>query len=154
MGIRDRAGQALARTVVGALSAWERVESGVAWNMLSPGFIEDPHTSYRALREKSPVHRSRVTRGWIFSRYDDVLALLRDRRLSSDFRHSALWPRLEKMQLRAGRTREELEQPTMLNSDPPRHTRLRGLVSKAFTPRAVHALEGRMVPRRTRCSDG
>ncbi len=145
MGIGDRARAALTRTVLGTLSAWERLESGVAWNMLSPGFLEDPHSVYRALREKSPVHRSRITRGWVFSRYDDVLALLRDRRVSSDFRHSAQWPRLEKLQLKAGRTLDELEQPTMLNSDPPRHTRLRGLVSKAFTPRAVRALEGRMV---------
>jgi cytochrome P450 len=91
------------------------------------------------------VHRSRLTRGWIFSRYDHCLQILRDRRLSSDFRHSNLWPRTVKMQLAAGRTEEELDRPTMLNSDPPRHTRLRGLVSKAFTPRAVRALEGRMV---------
>ena len=46
----------------------------------------------------------------------------------------------ERAQLRAGRTAEELREPTMLNSDPPRHTRLRGLVNKAFTPRAVRAL--------------
>ncbi len=145
MSAADRVRAAVGRTLVGSLSLWERLESGVSWNLTSRGFLEDPQPSYRRLREKSPVHRSRLVRGWVFSRYDDCLALLRDRRLSSDFRHSKMWARALKMQLAAGRTLEELERPTMLNSDPPRHTRLRGLVSKAFTPRAVRALEGRMV---------
>ena len=83
-------------------------------------------------------------RGWAFTRYDDVFALFRDRRLSADLRNQAIWPRIKRAQLRAGRAEQELERPTMLNSDPPRHTRLRGLVNKAFTPRAVRALEERM----------
>ena len=145
MGFRERVSAGIGRGFGAVMSGWEQLESGVSWNMLSPGFVENPHPAYRALREKSPVHRSRISRGWIFSRYADVLALFRDRRLSSDPRHSRQYPRIEKMQLQAGRTREELGQPTMLNSDPPRHTRLRGLVNKAFTPRAVRALEGRMV---------
>jgi len=144
MKIAEKLRFAAFRSVAGALGTWERMESGIAFDMMSPSFLEDPHSVYRALRENDPVHRARQIRGWLFTRYDDVLALLRDERMSSDFRHNTNYPRMKKAQLRAGRTEEELERPTMLNSDAPRHTRLRGLVNKAFTPRAVRALEGRM----------
>ena len=144
MTATERLRHVLARTVMGGLAAWERAESGVSWNMMAPGFLEDPHSVYRALRENDPVHRSRQVRGWLFTRYDDVLALFRDARLSANFINQAGFDRMKKAQLKAGRTEEELMRPTMLNSDPPRHTRLRGLVSKAFTPRAIRALEGRM----------
>ena len=144
MKLRENLQQTAFRTLTGALIAWEKLESGVTWNPAAARFVEDPYPFYRALREKDPVHRSRLTGGWGFTRYADVLELLSDSRLSSDFRNQSRWPRIKKALLRAGRTAEEIEQPTMLNSDPPRHTRLRGLVSKAFTPRAVRALEGRM----------
>ena len=145
MSIRERATELAGRGVVGALGLWERLESGISYNPIGPAFLADPHPVYRALREKDPVHRSRLMGGWVFSHYADVRELLGDDRVSSDMRHSNQWPRIQKAQLRAGRTAEELEHPTMLNSDPPRHTRLRGLVNKAFTPRAVRALEPRML---------
>ncbi len=144
MKLREQLQQTAFRTLTGALIAWEKLESGVTWNPAAARFVEDPYPFYRALRERDPVHRSRLTGGWGFTRYADVLELLSDSRLSSDFRKQSRWPRIKKALLRSGRTEEEIEQPTMLNSDPPRHTRLRGLVSKAFTPRAVRALEGRM----------
>ncbi len=145
MRVRERMQQLAGRAVLGGLSAWERLESGVAFTFGGQGFLEDPHSVYRELRERDPVHRSRLVRGWVFTRYDDCVSLFRDSRLSADFRNQAMFPRIKKAQLKAGRTEEELDRPTMLNSDPPRHTRLRGLVSKAFTPRAVSALEDRMV---------
>ncbi len=145
MRVRERMQQLAGRAVLGGLSAWERLESGVAFTFGGQGFLEDPHSVYRELRERDPVHRSRLVRGWVFTRYDDCVSLFRDSRLSADFRNQAMFPRMKKAQLKAGRTEEELDRPTMLNSDPPRHTRLRGLVSKAFTPRAVSALEDRMV---------
>jgi len=145
MRVGERMRQLTARILMGAMYTWERLESGVAYSFGAPAFMEDPHSVYRALRERQPVHRSRLVRGWVFTRHADCLALFRDARLSADFRNQAFYSRLKKAQLKAGRTEEELQRPTMLNSDPPRHTRLRGLVSKAFTPRAVRSLEGRMV---------
>jgi cytochrome P450 len=144
MNAREYVRSIIGRTVIGGLSTWERLESGVAYNIGTRAFMEDPHAVYRALRERDPVHRSRMLRGWVFTRYDDVSALFRDSRMSANFVHQAGFERMKKIQLKAGRTEDEFERPTMLNSDPPRHTRLRGLVSKAFTPRAVQALEGRM----------
>ncbi len=144
MTLAERSRAIMTRVFVGVVSVWERLESGVAFSLGGPGFVEDPHSVYKRLRERDPVHRSRLLRGWVFTRYEDVLALMRDSRLSADFRNQAVWPRIRRVNLRAGRTEEELANPTMLNSDVPRHTRLRGLVNKAFTPRAVRALEGRM----------
>jgi pimeloyl-[acyl-carrier protein] synthase len=141
---RDRLNQLLVTTAMNAMHGWERATTGVAYSLGSRAFMEDPHAVYRALREKSPVHRSRMLSGWVFTRYDDVLTLFRDTRLSADGRNQARWERIKKGQLKAGRTEEELSRPTMLTSDPPRHTRLRGLVSKAFTPRAVSGLAVRM----------
>ena len=123
---------------------WERLESGIAFDPRRADVRQDPYPLYRALRETSPVHRTRLAGGWIVTRYDDVLAGLHNGGLSSDQRHSARWPRLKKMQLEAGRTEQQLENPTMLTSDAPRHTRLRGLVSKAFTPRAIGNIEPRI----------
>ena len=96
--------------------------------------------AYRRLHETDPVHRSRISGGWVFVRYDDVLALLNDRRLSSDLRNLPFWPRMKKAWISSGRTEEELNQPPMLNSDPPRHTRLRALVNRAFTATAPNQL--------------
>ncbi len=144
MGISDRARRAVGRGIVNGLGLWERLESGLFFNPTGADFIENPHPLYRRLREERPVHRSRLTRGWVFSGYDDVRELFGDRRLSSDFRHGRDWARIRRAQLRAGASESELENPSMLSSDPPRHTRLRGLVNKAFTPRAVKALERRM----------
>ena len=64
------------RTVLGGLGLWERLESGVSYNLASADFLEAPHPVYRALREDDPVHRSRLVRGWVFTRYDDVQTLL------------------------------------------------------------------------------
>jgi cytochrome P450 len=71
---------------------------------------------------------------WVVSRYADVLAVLKDDRFSNDFTSKLPW---------TPRTTRPLTH-TMLNRDPPDHTRLRGLVNKAFTPRVVEAMHGRV----------
>ncbi len=86
--------------------------------------IANPYAWYSQLRETSPVYYDPLRRNWLISRYEDVAGLLRD-----DDRLTA-----------------EQEGPvgSMLGSDPPRHTRLRNTVLKAFTPRAVRKLEPRI----------
>ena len=106
---------------MGALLAWERLESGVAYNPVSDEASTDPYAVYRRLRDKDPIHRMRLVDAWVLSRYEDADAMLRDHdRFSAEDRrfHDA------------GLT-------TMLDIDPPDHTRLRALVSRAFTPRSV-----------------
>ena len=119
----------------GAATAPERWRSGVAYNPLSARMLRDPYPTYTRLRDRAPVHRSRLLGAWVFTRYADVEAVLRDyRRFSNRPNRVAL-----------SRRRRSFRPPradwTMLFLDPPDHTRLRALVNQAFTPRAVDALE-------------
>ena len=116
----------------------ERWRSGVAYNPLSAGMAQDPYPVYAALRERDPVHRSRLMNAWLFSRHADIDAILRDQRnFASDPRKGTLSPRQAKLLPPA-------EEFTLLFLDPPDHTRLRALVNKAFTRRAVSAIEPRL----------
>ncbi|WDM17073.1 cytochrome P450 [Streptomyces lavenduligriseus] len=111
---------------------------------VDPGeLFEDPYGVYGRLREEGPVHRITGTDGlpaWLVTRYDDVRQALADPRLSLDkrnatqggYRGMSLPPALD---------------ANLLNMDPPDHTRIRRMVSKAFTPRRVEAL--RVPVRRT-----
>ncbi|MFD1660075.1 cytochrome P450 [Streptomyces caeni] len=108
-----------------------------------PAFVADPFPLYRQLREEGPVRRAVIAGGleaWLVTRYEDGLAALCDPRLGSDI-HDASDPRLLR-QLPA--TERESMLRTMLRADPPDHTRLRRLVSKAFTARRVAELRPRV----------
>ncbi|MFE0516739.1 cytochrome P450 [Streptomyces sp. NPDC058964] len=108
-----------------------------------PSFVMDPFPFYGQLREDGPVRRAILAGGleaWLVTRYEDSLAALSDPRLSSDIR-DASDPRL--MQ-RLPTTERESFLSNMLRADPPDHTRLRRLVSKAFTARRVAELRPRV----------
>ncbi len=135
---------ALMRGAIGAAKAYEQMRSGVSYIPADRAHQLDPYSSYARLRERDPVHMSPLLGGYILSRYGDCLSALRDPRFSSDIRNSRRFRSLRRGFLRAGGDPVRLENPPMLQSDPPRHTRLRTLVNKAFTPRAVAALEPRI----------
>jgi cytochrome P450 len=108
----------------------------------APGFTDDPYPQYTALRGGAPAGRHPLG-FWLLTRYEDVSGLLRaglsveDRNITDR----------ELIELREQLYGEELGRPrgiSMLDRDPPDHTRLRRLVSKAFTPRAVEALRPRI----------
>ncbi len=121
--------------VVQALAARERLESGVAFNFFSRRLLADPYPIYHRLQTRDPVHRSRFIKGWVLSRHEDIDAVLRDHRRFGNDRVST----------RDANLRFDAEEPrSMLYRDPPDHTRLRSLVSKAFTPRAVRDLRPRI----------
>ncbi|MBG7699328.1 cytochrome P450 [Streptomyces sp. MC1] len=108
-----------------------------------PAFVADPFPLYRRLREEGPVRRAIIAGGldaWLVTRYEDGLAALSDPRLSSDVR-DASDPRLVEQLPEFER---ESMLSTMLRSDPPDHTRLRRLVSKAFTARRIAELRPRI----------
>jgi cytochrome P450 len=115
----------------------------LAFNPFLPEVHEDPYPLYHQLRTEDPVHRSPLG-FWVLTRHADVLGVLRDPRMSRDPRRS------ERMEsLRASAEVDELlseeeAAPSMLFVDPPDHTRLRALVSKAFTPAAVERLRPRV----------
>ncbi len=107
--------------------------SDVEFNPFLPEFIADPYPFYRRLRELEPVHRSGLG-FWVLTRYDDVVALLRDPRFGRDRYQGLLQARFGDEGTSGGLS------GSMLFRDPPDHTRLRALVNKAFTPRAVEAM--------------
>lgn len=103
---------------------------------LQGDLMKHPHDAYQHLRDTAPVQRIAGPTGepaWLVTRYDDVRSALTDPRLSLDkanaaegsYRGLSLPPALE---------------ANLLNMDPPDHTRIRKLVSRAFTPRRVDAL--------------
>src|SRR5687768_6548714 len=107
----------------------------VQFNPLDPEFIADPYPTYHRLRTEDPVHQSPLG-FWVLTRYDDVVSLLRDPRMGKEGIEAAIAARYGVISSGGGLS--------MLVRDPPDHTRLRSLVSKAFTPRVVEVLRPRI----------
>ncbi len=109
--------------------------------ILTPSPDHDPYPAYRALREVAPVYHAEGAGVWCLSRYDDTKAILHDRRFGRgrDRRVGTLSALTGAADAR-GRERLASMSETMLFADPPEHGRLRGLVSRAFTPRRIEAL--------------
>jgi cytochrome P450 len=114
---------------------------GARYELLDPSVLQDPYPLYRQMRDEAPVYRDRRFMGWILTRYDDVLAVLRDPRVSSQ-RPLATEPVGRSLASIATEVREirQFQGRWMMHLDPPEHTRLRTLVSKAFTATRVEAL--------------
>ena len=106
-----------------------------AARLFGPEMLADPYPFYHRLRAADPVHRDAANNTWVLTRYDDVAAVLRNPAVSSE--------RIRPLQQDAPPEFQAFlafRADTMLNADPPKHTRLRLLVSKAFTPAAVEQL--------------
>jgi cytochrome P450 len=110
--------------------------STVLFDPRDPEFIADPYPTYHRLRTEDPVHLSPLG-FWVLTRYEDVVAVLRDPRFVKEPIASYLAERL-------GASATSGFGISMLDRDPPNHTRLRSLVSKAFTPRVVEGLRPRV----------
>ncbi len=108
------------------------------FNPFTPGFDENPYKHYQTVRDTNPVHEHPMG-FWFVSRHADVSALLRDARLSVADHNLADGPMREQFEQLIGDAPVKLV--TMMDSDPPDHTRLRSLVGKVFTPRSIAALE-------------
>lgn len=113
------------------------------FNPMSPGFLADPYSMYRDLLEHNPVSWNAMMEVWVLARYEDVDFVLTHPTMSADRQRAR--NRFAQM---AAEQQQEFgpfsRAQTMLSSDPPQHTRLRRLVSKAFTPRAVEDLRPRI----------
>ena len=112
---------------------------------LTPAFLADPYPFYRRLRSEAPVYWSERLSSWILTRYSDVVAALREPgRLSNAGRMATL---LDKLPETLRPNLELLYQHYsvgLIFSDPPDHTRLRALVTKAFTPAMVERMRPRI----------
>jgi cytochrome P450 len=102
-----------------------------------PEFKADPYPFYARMREEAPVFRLSIPflpQFWLLTRYDDIVAMLKDERSSRDLLAKLPWfPRFARPLL-----------DNMLGREPPDHGRLRKLVSMAFTPRRIDELRGQV----------
>ncbi|MEV4556989.1 cytochrome P450 [Kitasatospora sp. NPDC049285] len=109
-------------------------------------FAADPYPAYAWLRQHAPVHRTTLPSGveaWLVTRYADARQALADARLSKNpAHHSGQAHRTGRVGIPGERQADLMTH--LLNIDPPDHTRLRRLVSKAFTPRRVAEFEPRV----------
>lgn len=103
-------------------------------DLLRPDILANPYPVFRRLRLEDPIHADPSGQGWVISRYDDVATALTDRRFSAE---RAAPRNGEKSQANPVQAALALQ---MLFQDPPNHTRLRALFSKAFTPHRVESL--------------
>ncbi|MFD9463594.1 cytochrome P450 [Streptomyces sp. NPDC060027] len=118
------------------------LETSQAFDPWDPAFVADPYPAYEELRARGRVHYYEPTNQWLVPHHADVSALLRDRRLGRTYQHRFTHEDF-------GRTAPPPEQEPfhvlndhgMLDLEPPDHTRIRRLVSKAFTPRTVERLK-------------
>ncbi|MFG3010137.1 cytochrome P450 [Streptomyces cinerochromogenes] len=116
--------------------------SDLAFDPWDPAFVADPYPAYAELRARGRVVRYEPTDQWLVPHHADVSALLRDRRLGRTYQHRFGHEEF-------GRTPpppehepfHTLNDHGMLDLEPPDHTRIRRLVSKAFTPRTVERLK-------------
>lgn len=104
---------------------------------LSAEFLDDPYPTYRALRDRDPVHRM-PDGSYFLTRYDDCLAVYRD---------TTTWSSDKKLDFRpnfGSSLLYEHHTTSLVFNDPPYHTRVRKLLAPAFAPRALQALQTRI----------
>lgn len=114
-------------------------------DLTSAAFKADPFPFYARLRRESPVHEVMLPgrqRAWLVTRYNDVVALLKDERFVKS-RAKVITPDQSYREPWMPAMFRPLSR-NMLDLDPPDHTRLRSIVQKAFTPRFVELLRGRV----------
>lgn len=114
-------------------------------DLSSPQFRANPYPFYAQLRAAAPVHRVRLSRresAWMVTRYNDVQAVLKDQRFAKD-RFQAMTPE-QQAKMPWMPEMIKLLARNMLDLDEPDHSRLRGLVHQAFTPRLIEHLRERV----------
>ncbi|HDR6216450.1 TPA: cytochrome P450 [Bacillus cereus] len=118
------------------------IEDGI--NLASAQFKEDAYEIYKESRKKQPilfVNQVEIGKEWLITRYEDALPLLKDNRLKKDWTN-VFSQDIKNMYLSVDNSDHLTTH--MLNSDPPNHSRLRSLVQKAFTPKMIAQLDGRI----------
>jgi hypothetical protein len=118
----------------------KQIPTGMQLMPMNPEFQANPYKLMGEVREADRVVHDDLTGRYLVGRFDDAHAIVNDRELGVDPRKAN---QNAFMQAMAARRREDRE-PSMLQLDPPDHTRLRALVSKAFTPRSVEAMRPRI----------
>src|SRR5437773_8983484 len=112
----------------------------------SDEFLRDPYAIMPRLQSEAPVYWSESVGAWIITRYDDVVVTFRDvAHFSNEGRLGRAVEYLAPEQrANFGAFENHYATKSLIHSDPPDHTRLRSLLNKAFTPRAVEAMRPRI----------
>ncbi|WP_437645270.1 cytochrome P450 [Sorangium sp. So ce362] len=114
-----------------------------AHSLIDPGHPADPYPFYAEARRGAPVFFNASANSWFVTRAEDIMTVLRDtERFSSKYLMSPRTPLAPEVVAVLGDPEGRL--PTLLTTDPPDHTRLRGLINKGFSPQRVAAMEPQM----------
>jgi cytochrome P450 len=122
---------------------------------VDPDFYNDPYPAYHTLRMQAPVFKWENYGFWCFARYDDVNTLLRDRRFGRQILHVAAreelgWPETPQHL----KPFYDFEAHSLLELEPPVHTRLRGLINRSFLSRQAERLRPRIAALAEELIDG
>jgi cytochrome P450 len=109
-------------------------------NLLRPEVRADPYPFYASLRAQDPVHWDEEMGFWLITRFADIAAVYNDPRFSRAEGLRRGFERLPAAEQHVGEPVYASFSKTMFYTDPPYHTRLRGLVNNAFTPHAVEQM--------------
>jgi cytochrome P450 len=116
----------------------------------NPEFLQDPHPTLSAVREQTPIFRQAQGNNgqemWFLTRHEDIQRTLRDRRLGRTFEHVLTFEDVgAEPPPDAWKPFTDLERWSLLQLEPPDHTRIRALLSREFTPKRVMGLQPRMI---------
>jgi hypothetical protein len=120
----------------------ESLPKGIQLTPFDPNFRDQPYEVLKSLRDRAPVLHDDQFNRWYLTRWDDVRQILRDKDMSADPRKANPESFIAKVTALAGPRNSAA--PSMLFMDDPDHRRVRGLVNKAFTLKAVEALRPRV----------
>jgi cytochrome P450 len=133
----------------------DAVRRRVSLDPRDPTFFNDPYPAYRAIREAAPTFFWEQYGFWCFSRHGEVSSLLRDRRFGRQILHLTSRAQLGWSEPPAHlKPFFDLERHSLLELEPPEHTRLRNLVNRAFVSRQVERLAPRIAALTNKLIDG
>lgn len=108
------------------------------YDLFAPEIIANPYPLYKRIREENPVYYEASLGYWILTRYQDVEAALRDERLSSE-RRTLFIQQLGNLDVSLIQNFLQLTGNSMIEKDPPDHSRMRKLANQGFTTRALES---------------
>lgn len=140
MKLRERINLAIGKAYINSVSAVEQLVHGASLNPLSEKLWANPYHYHNQMREKSPIHYSPAVQAYWVTEFDLVQEILRDKRFGADVRKypnrvARITKNMDEQRL------DSFNNPSMLDLDPPDHSRVRRLVSQGFMHKFIQSLE-------------